>query len=138
MHMLNPFSAAGNSCQQPGRLPLAVVNTANSLHSSILKSPLVNHVIMCPPTVEAWFQCVFVVSGVTFGRFSQMSVLDGEQWLDQRGKGLSLNQVSEQLQNDSDSGEEFDEELEENGNVKRMIKNDHIIVSETYIDVLAM
>ena len=51
-------------------------------------------------------------------------MFDGEQWLDRRGKGNSLKQVVEQLQNDSNSGEEFD--LEENKNAKRIIKIDTI------------
>ena len=60
------------SCQLPGRLPLATaadwtdLNTANSLHSFILKSLWVNHVIMRQPIVEEWFQCIFVVSRVRF------------------------------------------------------------------------
>ena len=39
------------------------LNTANSLelHSSILKSLLVNHVTLCQPVVKAWFQCVFLL-----------------------------------------------------------------------------
>ena len=108
---VNPFGAAGNSCQQSGRqtaagdscrlldrLPPATVvdwrglNTANSLHSSILKSLLVNHVIMCQLILKAWFQCIFVILGVKFGQFSHFfdtSGFDDEQRLDQRGKGLS-------------------------------------------------
>ena len=96
---VNPFGAAGNSCQQSGRQTAASdscrlrgLNTANSLHSYILKSLLVNHVIMCQLILKAWFQCIFVILGVKFGQFSHFfdtSGFDDEQRLDQRGKGLS-------------------------------------------------
>ena len=84
LQVFNPFSGTSDSCQQLGRLPLAScqkpgrlslmttvhwkgLNTANSLHSSIRKSVLVNHVIICQLIVKVWLQCVLAVSGVRFG-----------------------------------------------------------------------